>query len=188
MKYFPIFLKMDKIRVLVVGGGNIALEKLEKIVDFTCDIEVISKEIKNETLTFLNEHNLFWQSRGYVKNDVDKFDLIVVAVDDLGLQKEIFDECTQKNKLCNSVDSVDFCNFIFPAYIKRGPMCVAISTSGKSPAVAKHLKAYLAQKIPQDIDEFLEYINELRNSLPKGKERMKYLSDVAKNYFEKLEQ
>ncbi len=188
MKYFPIFLKMDSIRVLVVGGGNIALEKLEKIIDFTYDIEVISKEIKNETMNFLTEHNIVWQMRSYLPNDIDKFDLIVVAVDDLSLQKDIFDECTSKNKLCNSVDSVDFCNFIFPAYIKRGPMCIAISTSGKSPAVAKHLKAYLAEKIPEDIDEFLEYMNELRNSLPKGQERMRHLSDVAKKYFEKLQQ
>jgi precorrin-2 dehydrogenase/sirohydrochlorin ferrochelatase len=187
MKYFPLYLKMDKIKVLIVGGGKIATEKLEKILDFTTDIMIISPFICDEAKEYIEINNLPFDVRKYVKNDIKEFDIIVVAVDDLTLQKEIFEECKLYNKLCNSVDSVDYCNFIFPAYIKKGGLTVSISTSGKSPAVAKHIKKYLAKKIPDEIGEFLDSMDKLRNSLPKGKERMEYLSNLASEYFQNIE-
>jgi precorrin-2 dehydrogenase/sirohydrochlorin ferrochelatase len=186
MSYFPIYLKMDTIKVLVVGGGRIAYEKLDKIKDFTNDIKIISPMINDDTKDIIHRLDIEFEQRIYNKGDIENFDIIVVAVDNLTLQKEIFDECTSSNKLCNCVDSVDFCNFIFPAYIKKGDLIVSISTSGKSPAVAKHLKKYLQNAIPDDIDDFLDYMNQLRNSLPKGKERMEFLSNEALEYFERI--
>ena len=188
MKYFPLYLKMDKIKVLIVGGGNIATEKLEKILDFTTDITVISPVICDKANEYIKRDNLSFEVRKYEIGDIKEFDIIVVAVDDLELQKEIFEECKLYNKLCNSVDSVEYCNFIFPAYIKKGGLTVSISTSGKSPAVAKHIKGYLAKKIPDEIGEFLDYMDNLRKSLPKGKERMEHLSKIAKEYFENIDQ
>jgi precorrin-2 dehydrogenase/sirohydrochlorin ferrochelatase len=188
MKYFPLYLKMDKIKVLIVGGGKIATEKLEKILDFTTDITIISPFICDEAKEYIEKNYLTFVLRKYKLNDIKEFDIIVVAVDDLGLQKEIFEECKLYNKLCNSVDSVDYCNFIFPAYIKKGGLTVSISTSGKSPAVAKHIKKYLANKIPDEIGDFLEYMNGLRNSMPKGKERMEYLSNLASEYFQNIDE
>ncbi|MFZ9660105.1 MAG: precorrin-2 dehydrogenase/sirohydrochlorin ferrochelatase family protein [Arcobacteraceae bacterium] len=188
MKYFPLYLKMDKIKVLIVGGGYIATEKLEKILDFTTDITIISPFICSEAQEYIAHNNLSFCVRKYEKDDIKEFDLIVIAVDDLLLQKDIFDECKLYNKLCNSVDSVDYCNFIFPAYIKKGGLTVSISTSGKSPAIAKHIKSYLAKKIPDEIGDFLEHMDKLRNSLPKGKERMEHLSKLASDYFEQLEE
>jgi len=179
---------MDKIKVLIVGGGKIATEKLEKIVDFTTDITIIAPFICDEAKEYTEKNNLTFILRKYELNDIKEFDIIVVAVDDLGLQKEIFEECKLYNKLCNSVDSVDYCNFIFPAYIKKGGLTVSISTSGKSPAVAKHIKKYLANKIPDEIGDFLEYMDGLRNSMPKGKERMEYLSNLASEYFQNIDE
>lgn len=178
---------MDKIKVLIVGGGNIATEKLEKILDFTDDITIIAPFICDIAKEHIEKNNLPFCVRKYAKEDIKEFDIIVVAVDDLILQKEIFEECKLYNKLCNSVDSVDYCNFIFPAYIKKGGLTVSISTSGKSPAVAKHIKKYLADKIPDEIGEFLDYMDDLRKSLPKGKERMEYLSNLASEYFQNIE-
>lgn len=186
MSYFPVYLKMDTIKVLVVGGGYIAYEKLDKIKDFTLDIKLIAPKLGKNTQEFIDRFDIKYEQRVYIKGDIKDFDIIVVAVDDLNLQKEIFDECTKSNKLCNSVDSVDFCNFIFPAYIKKGDLIVSISTSGKSPAVAKHLKRYLKTAIPEDISNFLDHMDKLRNSLPKGKERMEFLSNEALKYFENI--
>lgn len=187
MKYFPLFLKMDKIQVLLVGGGNVATEKLEKIVQFTTDIKIISPIILDVTQEYIEKYHLHYEQRAYQTGDIKEFDMVVVAVDDIPLQKEIFDECKASNKLCNAVDSVEYCNFIFPAFIKKGGVTVAISTSGKSPAVAKHLKSYLDDVIPDDIGEFLDYMQELRKTMPKGKERMEFLSNEARRYFEKLD-
>lgn len=187
MKYFPLFLKMENIRVLIVGGGMVATEKLEKILDFTSQIKIIAPFISKVAKGYIETHQLSFEEKKYQIGDIKEFDIVVVAVDDLELQKKIFEECKLYNKLCNSVDSVDYCNFIFPSYIKKGGLTVAISTSGKSPAVAKHIKGYLSNKIPDDIGEFLDYMNTLRHSMPKGKERMETLSNIAKEYFEILD-
>ena len=80
------------------------------------------------------------------------------------------------------MDSVEYCDFIFPSYIKEGALTIAVSTSGTSPAMAKHLRRYLQKLIPHNIDNFLQEMKELRKSLPKGKERMKMLDEKAKKY------
>jgi precorrin-2 dehydrogenase/sirohydrochlorin ferrochelatase len=82
------------------------------------------------------------------------------------------------------VDSVDYCDFIFPSYIKKDDLTIAVSTSGASPAMAKHLRQYLQNLIPESIGEFLKEMRNLRKTLPKGKERMKMLDEKAKKYIE----
>jgi len=108
--------------------------------------------------------------------------VVIVAVDDIPLQAEIFQESKEYNCLCNSVDSVDYCDFIFPSYIKKDDLTIAISTSGASPAMAKHLKLYLKEMIPDSISDFLKEMKQLRRTIPKGKERMKMLDEKAQNY------
>jgi precorrin-2 dehydrogenase/sirohydrochlorin ferrochelatase len=88
--------------------------------------------------------------------------------------------------LCNSVDSVDYCDFIFPSYTRKGALTVAFSTSGISPSVAKYLRRAIERTIPDSIADFLEEMKTLRASLPKGKERMKLLDAKAKAYIDKI--
>ena len=80
------------------------------------------------------------------------------------------------------MDSVDYCDFIFPSYIKKDDLTIAVSTSGASPAMAKHLRRYLERVIPDGIGDFLREMKSLRKTLPKGKERMKMLDEKAENY------
>jgi len=182
MSYFPAFFKLDNKKILIVGGGNIAYEKLEHLLDFTDDIFVITPEISLEMQTLINEKGLGFEKRVYQTGDIKEFAIVIVAVDNLNIQAEIFNESKQYNCLCNSVDSVDYCDFIFPSYIKNGDLTIAISTSGASPAMAKHLKLYLKNIIPEGISLFLKEMKNLRKTLPKGKERMKMLDEKAKNY------
>ncbi len=185
MNFFPAYITMDDKNILIVGGGKVATDKLKHILNFTKNIKIIAKEINQEMKNIINENNLKYELRKYKYGDLDDFVITIVAIDDISMQKIIFNEATQKNKLCNSVDSVDYCNFIFPAYIKKGDLIVSISTSSTSPALAKHLKAYLSNLIPDDIANFLTYMKNLRSSLPKGKERMKLLDEKAKEYINK---
>ncbi|BBG65256.1 siroheme synthase / precorrin-2 oxidase / sirohydrochlorin ferrochelatase [Hydrogenimonas sp.] len=186
MAYFPAFIKLDGRKVLVVGGGYIAGEKLEKLLDFTDDITVIAPKIAKETRELIESGGLKLHERRYESGDLEGFDIVVVAVDDLKLQKEIYDECRSRHTLCNSVDSVDYCDFIFPSYMKKGDLTVAFSTSGISPSVAKYLRRAIERIIPDSISEFLEEMKHLRASLPKGRERMKMLDEKAKKYIENL--
>ncbi|HIP20927.1 MAG TPA: bifunctional precorrin-2 dehydrogenase/sirohydrochlorin ferrochelatase [Sulfurimonas sp.] len=184
--YFPAFIKLDDKKVLLVGGGKIAYEKLTKLLDFTQDIKIIAPKISSDILTLIVKHTLSYSKREYIKDDIKECSLVVVAVDDLTLQKEIFLESQDYKCLCNSVDSVKYCDFIFPSYIKEDDLTVAISTSGASPAFAKHFKRYLKEKIPQSIGAFLIEMKGLRSSIPKGVERMKILDKKAREFIDSL--
>lgn len=182
MSYFPAFLKLDNKKILIVGGGYIAYEKLEHLLDFTSDISIIALELSADMKRVIEEKSLNFEKRGYEKGDIKDFAVVIVAVDDIPLQAQIFAESKNYNCLCNSVDSVDYCDFIFPSYIKKDDLTIAVSTSGASPAVAKHLRKYLQELIPSSIGEFLQEMKYLRKSLPKGKERMKMLDKKAEDY------
>jgi len=184
MGYFPAFLKLDNKKILLVGGGNIAYEKLVHLLDFSKNIDIISKEFSDEMISKMQEMNLKYEQRGYVKGNIAEYAIVIVAVDDITLQAEIFEESKKYKCLCNAVDSVEYCDFIFPSYIKEGALTIAVSTSGTSPAMAKQLRRYLQNLIPQNIDNFLQEMKELRKSLPKGKERMKMLDEKVKKYIE----
>jgi len=184
--YFPAFIKLDGKKILIVGGGYIAVEKIEKLLDFTKDIKVIAKEISSDMQKYINTHNLAYEEKAYEVGDISGFDVVIIAVDSLLVQENIFKESRSSRVLCNAVDSVDFCDFIFPSYIKEGDLTIAISTSGASPAIAKHLKLYLKKVIPDALNNFLQEMKSLRQTLPKSKERMKMLDKKAKDFFQKL--
>ena len=186
MAYFPAFLKLDNCKILVIGGGNIAGEKIKKLLDFTKEITIIAPKISDSVKTIIDNNNLEFKQRSYNKGDIKGFFVVVVAVDDISLQKEIYNECQNYNILCNSVDSVEYCNFIFPSYTKKGALTVAFSTSGVSPSIAKYLRQAIETIIPDSIVDFLEEMKQLRSSLPKGKERMDLLDKKAKTYIENL--
>ena len=184
MSYFPAFIKLDNKKILIVGGGYIAYEKLDHLLDFTKDISVIALDLSDEMSARIEAESLLYEKRAYEVGDIKEYAVVIVAVDDIPLQAEIFQESKKYNCLCNSVDSVDYCDFIFPSYIKKDDLTIALSTSGASPAVAKHLKLYLRDLIPESISEFLKEMKGLRKTLPKGKERMKMLDEKAKKYIE----
>jgi precorrin-2 dehydrogenase/sirohydrochlorin ferrochelatase len=184
MSYFPAFLQLEKKKILLVGAGMIAHEKLLHLLDFTSDITVIAVEFSDAIMQTIQKHSLKFEKRPYLKGDIAAFGIVVVAVDDISLQKEIYEEAQNTHTLCNAVDATKYCDFIFPSYIKKGDLTVAVSTSGASPAMAKHLRAYLEEKIPDSIVSFLEEMKALRKKLPKGKERMKMFDEKVKKYIQ----
>ncbi len=186
MAYFPAFIKLDNLKILIVGGGYIASEKLEHMLDFTKDISVIAPKLSAQSKEMIEINKLSFQNRVYEEGDIEGFGIVIVAVDDISVQESIYNEANEKGILCNSVDSVDYCDFIFPSYIKKGDLTIAVSTSGASPAVAKHLRRFLESIIPDSIVEFLVELKRYRKTMPKGRERMEFLDKKAQEYFKKL--
>lgn len=182
MSYFPAFIKLDNKKILIVGGGYIAYEKLDHLLDFTHDIKVIAPDLSEQMQERIEKEGLVLEKRKYETGDIADFAVVIVAVDDIPLQAEIFTESKEYNCLCNAVDSVDYCDFIFPSYIKKDDLTIAVSTSGASPAMAKHLRRFLQELIPEGIGDFLKEMKALRSTLPKGKERMKMLDRKAEDY------
>lgn len=184
MAYFPAFIKLENQRVLVIGGGNIAQKKVEKLLDFTQDIVLIASEFSSSLVTLMEKYHLEYSCREYKSGDIKPFAIVIIAVNSLELQKEIYQESRSLRCFCNAVDSTSYCDFIFPSYIKEDELTIAISTSGASPAFAKHLKRYLKKILPSNIASFLKEMKALRSKLPKGKERMQLLNKRAEKFLE----
>ncbi len=168
--------------ILVVGGGAIAHEKLTRIVDLSAQITVVAKEYAKNTKQILLDNDIKYKTRGFKAKDLDGIDIVIAAVDDAELQQKIYKKASKRKILCNAVDLADYCHFIFPSIIRKGDLVLSISTSGASPAMAKYLKKAFESYIPHDIEEFLQLMRQKRSELPKGKERMKILDEIAREY------
>lgn len=187
MSYFPAFLKFDDKRILIVGGGNIALEKLEHLLNFSSNITLISKSFSPEIMNLVNKNSLKIFHKKYEKGDIKDFDIVIAAINDFVLQEEIYFETRDYKILCNCVDFQKYCDFIFPSYIKKGDLIVAISTSGASPSFARNFKQYLLDLIPSGVEDFLKELKELRTTMPKGKDRMQFFEKKVKDYIKSWE-
>ncbi len=182
MAYFPAFIKLDNKKILIVGGGNIAYEKCEHLLEFTKDITLIAKDYSDEIKNLISKNSLIFFQKYYEKGDIRDYDIVIAAIDDFNIQEMIYKESREINCLCNCVDLPKYCDFIFPSYIRKGDLTIAISTSGTSPAMAKQLRIWLENIIPNSIVEFLKQMKEYRKTMPKGKDRMKFLDNEAKKY------
>ncbi len=182
MSYFPTFLKFDNKKVLIIGGGKIANDKLTHLLDFTNKITIITPSISDNMQDTINSNSLIVINRAYKKGDIIDFDIVVNAINDIPLQKEIFEESRKYRCLYNCVDIKECCDFIFPSYVKKGDLTIAISTSGSSPALTKQLRIYFQEAIPDSIKDFLKEMKNYRTTMPKGKDRMKFLESKAKEY------
>jgi precorrin-2 dehydrogenase/sirohydrochlorin ferrochelatase len=183
MSYFPMFMDMDDLKVLVVGGGAIATEKLEKLTDFTKEITVIAQEVSPEADRLIKEHCLTLYQRLYQTGDIEGFDIVIVATDTVALHKAIYEESRAYRILVNSVDNTDYCDFIFPSYVQKGDLTIAFSTGGASPAFAKQIRRHFEKIIPESVGGFLAKMKQLRREIPKGKARMKQFDEMVERYF-----
>lgn len=145
MAYFPFFIDISGKTCAVIGGGTVALRKIEKLLPFGCSVTVTAPEICREIRTLpvtLHEHR-------FLPDDLDGADFVIAATNAPALNSEIFALCSQRGILCNAVDDKENCSFLFPALVHLDDITVGISTGGTSPAFAK----YLRQRITSLLDE-----------------------------------
>lgn len=180
MPFFPAFIDLKDKKVLIVGGGKVATRKVKSILNFTKNVKIVSPKITAELKSLIENENLKWVKRKFKNTDLKGIDLVIVAVDDLKLQKRIFKICEKRKILCNSVDSIEYCNFIFPSLIIKGDLVIGISTSGKVPALSRALREKIEKCIPENVDKILEKLEEIRKSEEKGKERQEKLLKLAR--------
>jgi len=182
MSYFPTFLKFDNKKILIIGGGKIANDKLTHLLDFTDKITIIAPQASDMLLKNIDQNELKYLNRCYEHGDIKEFDIVIAAINDIPLQEKIFNESRNYRCLYNCVDIKECCDFIFPSYIKKGDLTIAISTSGSSPALSKQLRIYFQNIIPDSVSKFLEEMSHHRKTMPKGKHRMEFLESKAKEY------
>ena len=165
---FPIFLKLENFRVLIVGGGKVALEKLNAVLQNspTTSIKIVSKEFDEEIKSLKRQHaNIELIEKEYEKSDFDNIDFVIAAVNDLELSKVIYNDAKSKKILANVADKPELCDFYLGAIVKKGNLKIAISTNGKSPTIARRLKEAFNELLPDELDELLDNMNAIRKEL-----------------------
>lgn len=165
---FPVFIKMNTIHTLLVGAGPVGLEKLTAILGNSPDakVTVVALEVlpELEKLAGVHQH-VRVLTRGFEAADLDGIHLVVAATNNEALNQLIRTEADRRNVLANFADKPDLCNFYLGAVVKKGDLKIAISTNGKSPTIAKRLKEVLNESMPAEINDTLQNMQALRNTL-----------------------
>ena len=143
MTYYPVYLSLQGKKVLLIGGGNIALQKIPALLEAEASILLVSPEVLPDVAAFAQAGRLRWEKRGYATQDLDGAALVIAATDDENLQQRVASESRARGIWVNIVDVPPLCDFIAPAIVRRGAIQIAISTGGASPALAKLLRQKL---------------------------------------------
>lgn len=165
---FPAFLKLENLRVLLVGGGNVGLEKLTAILRNSPEtaVTVVSITMLAELRELAARHpRIRLMERAYAEADLDAHDIVFAATDDPALHRVIKAAARQRRLLVNVADTPALCDFYLSSVVVKGQLKVAVSTNGKSPTVGKRLRAVLEETLPEELDEVLEQMTIIRNRL-----------------------
>ena len=181
---FPVFIKLEKLRLLIVGGGFIGLEKLQAVVNNSpaASITLVGLTISDDIKTLSADYpNIILQEKAYHITDLNDKDLVIAAVNDIELATIIAADTKQKGLLINAADKPDLCDFYLGSIVKKGNLKIAISTNGKSPTIAKRVKEMMNDILPDQIDELLNNMQAYRNQL-KGdfENKVNTLNEVTK--------
>jgi siroheme synthase-like protein len=188
---YPIFLKLDQLQLLLVGAGNVGLEKLESLLGNSpnANITIVAPFIKKEVREILAHHpQCVLIERGFEYSDIDGKDILVLATDNKQLHKDIRNFVKDKNILLNVADTPDLCDFYLGSIVKKGNLKIAISTNGKSPTVAKRLKQVLNESLPAEMDQLLNNVNKIRDRINGDfNTKVRKLNDLTKVLVEQEE-
>lgn len=183
---FPVFLKLDSLRTLIVGGGNVGLEKLTGILKNSpkANVTLIARSVRPEIRQLINAHSgVELIERNFRLWDVWDKDLVILATDDRKLHESIREFTRTRNILINVADTPDLCDFYLGSVITKGNLKIGISTNGKSPTIAKRMREYLEEALPEDTNELLDNMQRIREKI-KGdfSEKVKVLNQVTSSW------
>jgi len=164
---YPIFLKVHQLNVLIVGGGNVALEKLSFLLKSSPNAKVglIALEFSQDVLALAKKHRILTMQRPYSKNILHKQHIVIAATDDLEVNRQIYTDAKEKQLLVNVADTPDLCDFYLGGIVTKGNIKVAISTNGKSPTMAKRLRQFFEAILPDELDDLAKNLNQFRKGI-----------------------
>ena len=162
MGYYPIFVEMQSRRVLLVGGGHVALEKIGKLVNASAEVTVVAPELRADVRAFVDDGRARWIDRAYRPGDLQGYDLVFIATDDGEVNASIAAEARAAGLWVNAADDVANCDFILPALATRGRVALAASTGGASPALARWLRERLEEFLDDEVVALADLLAEVR--------------------------
>lgn len=169
--------------VLLVGGGNVGLEKLTFLLKSSPDAKVVvlAPDFLPATVELAKKHHVEMVSQAYHPDQLKGRHMVIACTDRPEVNQEIYRDCRERSILVNVADNPPFCDFYMGGIVTKGHVKVAISTNGKSPTTAKRLRQFFEEVLPEDIDELVRNLNAYRNGL-KGsfQDKVHALNEVTK--------
>ena len=165
---YPVFLKLHELNLLIIGGGPVGLEKATFILKNSPDanITLIGEVINPELYVLANDFpKLKIINKSYELSDLEGVNLLLLATNNIDLDKEIKVQARLKNILLNVADIPELCDFYLGSIISRGDLKIAISTNGKSPTLSKRIRQYLEDALPNSTQEIINNLQAIRNKL-----------------------
>ena len=165
---YPIFLKVHQLNILIVGGGNVGLEKLSFLLKSSpnATVEVVAPRFLPELVDLVSNHeSVQLTMKKFKKKMLKKRHMVIACTDDLKVNKKIYDLSRKRYLICNIADTPDLCDYYLGGIVTKGNVKIAISTNGKSPTTAKRLREFFEEVIPEDINKMVQNLNEYRKNL-----------------------
>jgi precorrin-2 dehydrogenase/sirohydrochlorin ferrochelatase len=182
MRYYPINLDIRNRNALVVGGGGVGSRKVKTLLSCGARVTVVSREVSDPLKDLAASGKIKLEQRSYRSADLDGMFLVIGATNDEKLNRRISSDAEQLNTLCNIADRPEVCNFILPSIVQRDDLVIAISTSGKSPALAKKLRKTLETQFGEEYGVLLKLMGAIRKKLL----QQAHEPEVHKPLFEQL--
>ena len=182
--FYIACLKLTGRRCVVVGGGEIGLEKAEGLLACDADVVLISPDAVDELRALAAEGSIAWEQREYAgPQDLEGVFMVIACTDDTDINIRVFDDAERRAMLVNIVDVPPLCNFILPAIVRTGPLAIAISTAGASPALAKRMKAEVAELFGEEYARLAIMLNDARGwakgTLPTYQDRKAFFESIV---------
>jgi precorrin-2 dehydrogenase/sirohydrochlorin ferrochelatase len=181
---FPIFIKLEQLHLLIVGGGYVGLEKLTAVLANSpqTHVTLVAPEIRNEIRELAALHKAVeLKQKEYDLSDLENKDLVIVGTNNKTVNSQVQQDCKVRRILVNVADTPDLCDFYLSSVVKKGDLKIAISTNGKSPTFAKRFREVLEEILPESLQETLDNLQQIRNRL-KGdfQEKLEKLNEITK--------
>jgi len=166
-QYLPIGISIKKRPCLIVGGGNVALRKIEILLEYDTTLTVIAPKVIDKIEYFAESKRLQLEKREYVSSDLSKYGLVIAASDNADVNKAVADDCQKAGIPINVVDSPGLCDFIFPATLIRDCLTVSVLSDGKAPFLSGQLRMILEDIFPQRWSKIAKYAAIFRKKVHK---------------------
>ena len=163
--FFPIYLNLENKRVVVIGGGEVAERKVASLSGSGAMITIISPEVTSELAGMADDQIIELKTREYVPGDCTGAALVLSATDDPEVSRLVWEEASAAGIFVNTADQPAFCDFIMPAVVRRGCLAIAISTSGRSPALAARLREEVSEILTPEYAQLAELLAQVRSEI-----------------------
>jgi precorrin-2 dehydrogenase / sirohydrochlorin ferrochelatase len=165
MGYYTVCLKLQDAPCLVVGGGQVGERKIKTLLTCGARVSVISRDLTPELQAAVDQGEVEWLARDYETRFMEKKRLVIGATDDQVLNERLHEEARERGILCNIVDNPPLGDFILPSIVRRGDLSIAVSTSGKSPALAKKIREGLEHEFPGIYSAYVDLLGVVRSQI-----------------------